>query len=115
MPTPPHRAPGARRIHSPAPSPRAARVARTGARPRALETLEPRVLMAAGFLDPSFHGDGRLVRDAGTGGAGGGEGGGGGGGARAGGAPRGGGGGSPPPPPHTARPPPPPPPPPRGP
>ena len=69
MPTPNHRAPGARRTDSPARSPRAARIARAQASRRALETLESRLLMAAGSLDPTFGGDGRIVRDAGTGGA----------------------------------------------
>jgi uncharacterized delta-60 repeat protein len=34
-----------------------------------VETLERRVLMAAGFLDPGFDGDGRLIAATGTGGA----------------------------------------------
>ena len=56
-----HRAPAAPRVHP------AGRARQRGA--RHLEHLEQRALLAAGFLDPAFDGDGRFVRAAGTGGA----------------------------------------------
>src|SRR6185503_62031 len=60
-----HRARRARRVTLSAPS---ARAGGRGGGSR-VESLEQRTLMTAGFLDPSFDGDGRLVRAAGTGGA----------------------------------------------
>ena len=67
MPTQSRRAPSAQRVHSAAPSERPPR--RAPAPCRLPESLERRLLMAAGFLDPSFDGDGRVVRAAGTAGA----------------------------------------------